>query len=185
MDHIKTINVFDFDETIFRVPSYTSKKHAESEHKGVTFETPYEFYDHPVSLNEDLHHIQMIEPVYKAWKKSNEDPSCLTVLITHRVSDLKGEVKAILDNRGMYFDRYHFLGRVKKKSMIIEKLLTECPKVKTVRVFEDSIHQLDVYQKFFKENKVKAKLEMYIVDKSKMYRLNKLQISEETRIKLI
>lgn len=185
MEHIKTINVFDFDETIVRVPSYTSKKHVEKTHGKISFDSPYAFYDHSSSLDEDIHHIQLIEPVYKEWKKSDSDETALTVLITHRVSDLKGEVKSILDNRGLFFDRYHFLGRVKKKSMIIEKLLLECPNVKKVRVFEDSIHQLDVYQSFFKENKVKAKLEMYIVDKSKMYRLNKLQISEETRIKLI
>lgn len=185
MRKIKTINIFDFDETFVRAPSYTGKHTAEKSTPGLIFNSPYEYYDHPTSLNEDLHNIQIIEPVYLEWKKSKKDEFALTVLITHRINDLKNEVIQILNKREVIFDKHYFLGRVRKKTEVLKKLLEDNPEVKIVRVFEDSVQQLEIYQKFFKEEKSKVKLQMYIVDKSRMYRLNKLTISKEIRIKLI
>ena len=67
MQQIKVLQVFDLDETFFRMPGYTSKKSVESE--GLTFSHPYDFYDHPASLCENAHNIQLIGPVYEAWKR--------------------------------------------------------------------------------------------------------------------
>ena len=39
------INIFDFDETLFRIPNYTA-----SEAKGIE---PYDWFDDPQSLDDD------------------------------------------------------------------------------------------------------------------------------------
>lgn len=186
MENIKTINIFDFDETFVRAPGYTNKKSVEKEHPELKFDAPMHFYDHSKSLCEDIHHIQIIEPVYNEWKKSIDDPTVINVLITHRVKELQPEVFSILNKRNVQFDRTYFLGRTVEKPVILEEILSEYSEIKKVRVFEDSIQQLNLYQNFFKKNNIiDIELEMYIVDKSKMYNISNFELSNESSIKLI
>lgn len=186
MEDIKTINVFDFDDTIVRAPGYTNKKAVEKSHPEITFSDPMSFYDHSKSLCEEIHNIQVIEPVYKEWKKGIEDKNTLTVLITHRVKELQPEVFSILNKRDMKFDRSYFLGRTTDKPSILKEILDAHPEVKRVRVFEDSIQQVYLYQRFFEENKISGiELEMHIVDKSRMYRISNFKLTNERRIRLI
>lgn len=186
MNVIKTINVFDFDETLVRCPTFSSKKIIEKEYPDIKFEDPMSFYDNEKSLCENLYHIQVIEPVYEEWKNSINDPNSLTVLITNRKKELEKIVLSILDKRNIQFDRTYFLGRTKNKSSILEMILNSHPEIEKVRVFEDSIQQLDLYQKFFKNNKkYKIRLEMYIVDKSRLFKISNFNLTNEKRIRLL
>lgn len=192
MSTIKTLQIFDFDETVVRAPGYTSKKQVETD--DTKFNEPYEFYDHPLSLSESAHNIQLISPVYEAWKKGSENSTVYSVLITHRVKTLAEEVGDILNKRGVKFDRLFFLGRTTRKIDTAKELIDMFPDLETIEVYEDSIQQIFLYQTFFsrlnaervwKEGKNELEIKIYIVDKSKTYRIKNIELSEEQRIKLI
>ena len=193
MDKVKVLQIFDFDETIVRVPSYTSNKHIDIQH-GFDFETPYEFYDHPISLCEDSHNIQAIGPVFDAWKAGENREDYLSIVITHRVSELEKEVREILENRGMKFENIYLLGRKSDKTTTALELMRKLPNLVEVKVFEDSIEQIQKYHQVFEslnEDPVKfygipvCTLSTYIVDKSKMFKIENIKLSEEQRIKLL
>lgn len=185
---VRVLRVFDLDETFFRMPGYTGKKSVESD--TLTFSHPYDFYDHPASLCEDTHNIQLIGPVYEEWKKSHLDPEHATALITHRVEELRQEVFKILEKRDIVFDEAFFLGRKTSKADTLIKLIDLYPRLDEVHIYEDSIQQLEIYQSLenrliLKSNRVYPKFHMYIVDKSKMYKIKNIDLSEEKRIELI
>lgn len=188
MIRTKVLQIFDLDETFFRMPSYASKKSVES--NNLKFSHPYDFYDHAASICEDTYNIQLIGPVYDAWKKSNSLPSHATALITHRVEELKGDVYKILEKRGISFDSTFFLGRKTSKADTLIKLIDQYPYLDEINIYEDSIQQLEVYQALenrliLASNRIYPKFNMYIVDKSKMYKIKNIEISEEQRIELI
>ena len=193
---ITRLQIFDLDDTLLRVPSYTSRTQVEN--FGYYFSGPYEYYDHPISLDETISNIQLISPVYDAWKRGREDSSCVQVLITHRVEELAGQITQILGSRGVSFDRSFYLGRVTPKVDMTKGLLEELPDLEEVEVYEDSVHQIIQYQDFFDRNNTSRylrklpygstpalKIKIYVVDKSKMFRIENLKLSEETKIRLI
>jgi hypothetical protein len=191
MNKGKLLQVFDFDETFFRMPSYVGRTQAEA--LGLQFDHPYDFYDHQVSLSESLYNIQLIKPVYDAWAAGAAKPGTISVLITHRVESLRPQVMEILDKRGIVFDQSFFLGRKSSKAQTLAELLKENPEVTKIKIYEDSIQQIDIYQDFFRRlNRQRDQGELleyryktYIVDKSKVYRIKGVKLSEETKIELI
>jgi hypothetical protein len=84
----------------------------------------------------------------------------------------------------MSFDHSFFLGRVTPKVEATAKIMENLPHLKTVEVYEDSVHQIIQYQEFF-QNKDNLEVKIYIIDKSKAYRIENLKLSEERRIVLI
>ena len=191
MDKITRLQVFDFDDTLFRIPTYTSKTHIEA--LGYGFGNPYEFYDHEISLDESLHNIQLISPVYDAWKEGSEDESCMQLLITHRVEGVRDAVMKVLDARNMHFDKIFILGRVTEKVDSMKEIIKVLPNLETIEIYEDSIDQIIRYQEFgnsynnllYLSKKPYLNIKIYIVDKSKMYRIENVKLSEKTRITLI
>jgi hypothetical protein len=192
---IKKLQIFDFDETLFRVPSYTDRFKAEKQ--GLSFPDPYTYYDHPISLNPAENNIQLIGPVYDEWKKGKLDPECMQILITHRVEAVRPEVMDLLEDRQIEFDEYFFLGRASKKTETLKKILPTLPELIDIEVYEDSIQQIAQYHDFFIYENIARYLirplgsvpeynvNITIVDKSKIYRIQRLQLSEERRIVLL
>jgi len=192
MNKVKILQVFDLDETFFRMPSYTGKLCVETD--TLKFDTPYEFYDHELSLSEEAHYIQLIEPVYNAWKEGKDSGTTRSILITHRVEELKDVIVSIFDKRGIVFDEMFFLGRMSNKTDTLQDVFERMwPDVEEIQVFEDSIEQIIKYQDHFEKlNRAMdikdlpaIRTKIYIVDKSKMYRIQGVTLSEPTRIKLI
>ena len=196
MNKVKILQVFDLDETFFRMPSYTGKLCVETD--TLKFDTPYDFYDHQLSISEEAHYIQLIEPVYAAWKEGKASDSTRSILITHRIEELRETVTALLDKRGISFDEMFFLGRKSNKTTTLQEVFEKMwPEVEEIQVFEDSIEQLGKYQDFFERLNTSRYLtrpigsvpylniKLYIVDKSKMYRIENFKLSESTRINLI
>jgi hypothetical protein len=191
MDKITRLQVFDFDDTLFRIPTYTSKIHLEG--LGYTFNDPYEFYDHNISLDETLHNIQLIGPVYDAWKEGKEDPSCMQLLITHRVVEVEEALMKVLAARNMSFDRIFILSRKTEKVDSMKEIMKVLPNLETIEIYEDSIDQIIRYQEFgngynnllYLSKKPYLNIKIYIVDKSKMYRIENVKLSEKKRIILI
>lgn len=191
MNKITRLQAFDFDDTLFRIPTYTSKTHIES--LGYGFGNPYEFYDHEISLDESLHNIQLISPVYDAWKEGSEDESCMQLLITHRVEGVRGAIMKVLEARKMHFDKIFILGRVTEKVDSMKEIMDLLPNLKTIEIYEDSIDQIIRYQDFgqrvnnllYINQKPYLDIKIYIVDKSKMYQIENVKLSDKKRIVLI
>jgi len=182
MEQYNRLQVFDFDETFVRVPSYASKRLAENTE--VRFNHPYDFYDHPNSLNDNVYNIQMVGPVYDAWKNGRGDIATVQALITHRVKGVKKEVMEILNRRSIHFNEYHFLGRKTPKVDEVQIMLDARPNIKVIEIYEDSIHQLSLYQEHFKTVR-KYQVNLYLVDKSKMFKIDDIQISNAKKVVLI
>lgn len=184
MEQYTRLQVFDFDETFCRVPSYASKRLAETDE--LKFSHPYDFYDHPNSLNDNVYNIQMVGPVYDSWKEGRADLLTCQALITHRVKEVKSEVIKILDNRSIKFNEYHFLGRKTPKVDEVVSMLLDRPNVKTIEIYEDSIHQLSLYQEYFDMiPKEMYEVSLYLVDKSKMFKIDSIRISDAKKVVLI
>jgi hypothetical protein len=182
METITELHVFDFDETIVRMPSFTGKKQVETD--DLKFDHPYDFYDHPESLSESAYHIQLISPVYEAWQRASRLETCYTILVTHRVKSLEKEVKAVLDARGVEFNEYFFLGRVREKIEILNEVLEKLPNVKEVSIYEDSIQQLHRYQTYL-EYREDISFKLHMVDKSKVYQIDPFTVRNEKKIRLV
>jgi hypothetical protein len=202
MNNISHLLVFDFDETLFRMPGYTDRFSVERLNPDLSFPTPYSFYDHPSSMDPEIHNIQLIGPVYEDWKAASEDPNTRTILITHRTEELRPCAQRLLDMHGIKFDEMYFLGRQSEK---IETLYTELeyfPEVREISIYEDSLEQLIKYQDFFFEYTWQARqpkqlagalgllpnpytLNMNFVDKSKVIPLYNLGTGEARKIELI
>lgn len=185
---IKHLDIYDFDETLVRAPSFTNKKAVESRYPEHQFNQAYEFYDHRASLCEEVNHIQLIEPVYEFWKEAMANPEAMTALVTHRVSPLEEEVKKVLTNRNVAMDRYFFYGRTTPKFKAIEELLAEFPTIEKVRIFDDSYEQIHGYLRYIDlitEAGSKVEYEIWAVDKSKIFKVNSMQLGEYKRITLL
>ena len=181
---IKTLKIYDFDETLFRVPSYASKGIIENEN--LKFEHPYHFYDHGKSLCLDTYNIQLVEPVFREWYEGDVDPTCYQVMITHRVEEVKDEVMKVIESFKLKFDDSWFLGRASSKADIARQLIETFPNLEEIYVFEDSIHQLAIYQEIEEEmGELSPEFKFYIVDKSKMFRIKNINLSESQHVRLI
>jgi len=191
MNVIKKLKIFDLDETLLRIPTYSSKRTVETD--DLKFTTAYSFYDHPASLDDVAYDIHLIGPVYEDWKSGMADPETLCVLITHRKEHLREAVIKVLEKRGIAFDQYFFLGREHSKIDSTQKVISELEDLEEIEIYEDSIAQLSHYQSLF--NRINSILEssevkpylikLYIVDKSQMFRIENFTISEERRITLL
>jgi hypothetical protein len=195
MKDITKIFVFDFDETLFRMPGYTDRFSVERLNPELDFPDPYSFYDHPSSMDPEIHNIQLIEPVYDDWLRASKDPTAITILITHRIEELKHCVDHLLEKYGISFDRCYFLGRKTEKILILKSELEKTPTIKEIRVYEDSLEQLKKYQQFFHEYVLTIQrsatslsslmtLNMQLVDKSKVISLHSFTAGESRRIEL-
>ena len=201
MNNISHISVFDFDETLFRMPGYTDRFSVERLNPDLSFPTPYSFYDHPSSMDPKIHNIQLIGPVYEDWKAAVHDPTTRTILITHRTEELRPYTEHLLKMHEIVFNEMYFLGRQSEK---IETLYTELeyfPEVREISIYEDSLEQLIKYQDFFFEYTWPARqpkqlagalgllpnpytLNMNFVDKSKVIPLYNLGAGESRKIEL-
>jgi hypothetical protein len=194
MNEITKILVFDFDETLFRMPGYTDRFSVERLNPDLNFPTPYSFYDHPKSMDPEIHNIQIIGPVYEDWKAASKDPNARTILITHRTEELRPCAELLLKRHGIVFDESYFLGRKSEKILILEKELSYLPNIKEISVYEDSLEQLRKYQDFFYEKVARKNkpttlddliiLDMQFVDKSKVIQLYDFSAGESRKIEL-
>jgi hypothetical protein len=151
-------------------------------------------------MDPEIHNIQLIGPVYEDWKAASEDPTARTILITHRIEELRHCAEHLLKMHGIVFDETYFLGRASEKIAILEKELGNLPNVKEISIYEDSLEQLIKYQDFYYEyvsgeyksgfNSAEDFFERFIflnmqfVDKSKVINLSDFSTGQSRRIQL-
>jgi cell fate (sporulation/competence/biofilm development) regulator YmcA (YheA/YmcA/DUF963 family) len=186
MAEITKISVFDLDETIVRMPSYTASKQVEAFTSGQSkFPTPYSFYDNPLSMDRTIHNIQFISPVIDDWRLSVHDASSRTILITHRTEELRPHVERVLSPAGLELDAMYCLGRATEKFDTLVKELEERPLINEISIYEDTLEQIIKYKTGFDTLSKFYHVKFYFVDKSKVYRLYDFEAGEKRRIELI
>jgi hypothetical protein len=186
MSEITKISVFDLDETIVRMPSYTASKHVEALILGHSkFPTPYSFYDNPISMDRTIHNIQFISPVIDDWRLSVHNASSRTILITHRTEELRPHVERVLSPAGLEFDAMYCLGRATEKFDTLVKELEENPSINEISIYEDTLEQIINYRAGFERLSKFYDVRFYFVDKSKVYRLYDFEVGEKRRIELL
>jgi len=171
------LNVVDFDETLFRVPGFTSA--------GPEFTKPYEWFDSPASLNMDLHRIQLIETV-----NSMLEPDHTNIIVSHRVAALKSAMLSVLKKFEIKskFDQVILCERTLNKAerlvAYIEENTVETEPFNKIRIFEDSIAQLDKYMKNTILNGFGIEIEYWFVDKTEIIQIPKIGIIDRKRLEL-
>ena len=158
----QVLNVVDFDETLFRVPPFT--------HAGTEFTKPYEWFDNPKSLNTNLYRLQLIESVFNKLDKSHT-----TIILSHRVETTRKAMEAVLDKFGITknFDQIILCERnTNKPQMLLEYLDKVGPTFDTIRIFEDSLVQIDAYTKNPYLSKITKSIEYWFVDKTELLQIN-------------
>ena len=153
------INIFDFDETLFRIPNYTA-----SEAKGIE---PYDWFDDPQSLD-DRFNIRGIKNTLDETRGSES----LNFLVTHRVLACKPAVLQLLMNHGAKFDEVFFLGRAESKSIIVSKIILDHLNIKVVTIYEDSLFEIIKYTEEFIKSGLIDKVRFKFVDQSKIITLD-------------
>lgn len=128
------INIFDFDDTLFRVPSFLCESSKNS--------TPYQWYDDPISLKEPNLPKPIKNIVEKTWNKSRNDKN---YLITHRVKACESEINNLLDSVNCEFEERFFLGRVDNKAIKVLEILDKNPQCKKLTIYEDSLFEIINY----------------------------------------
>lgn len=178
----KKLQVFDFDDTLFRIPTFSAidSVNARIEYRG----EPYQFYDSENSLNHRKYNIQLIGPVHEKYLECAQDPDCMQILITHRVEQLRTRINTILERAGVNMNKIFILGRVSDKSTIVNSILEKFTSINEIEIFEDSIDQIVKYQNEIKYQG-RAQLNTWIVDKSKMFKVEShILLSNQHRINL-
>jgi hypothetical protein len=158
MKDYKHLNVFDFDETLFRVPNYTV-----SEAKGIE---PYDWFDSAESLDSRFG----IRGIANTISKTNE-PDSISILVTHRVKECAPRVIELLNENSIEFDELFFLGRGSHKADTV-LMAIEGTSIETITVYEDTLWEILSYVKIFDEAKISQEVRFVFVDKSKIIYIN-------------
>lgn len=151
------INVFDFDETLFRVPGYTC-----SEAVG---KQPYEWFDSPESLAKNFN-IRGIENTIERARGEG-----LNYLITQRVKACQPRIIEMLADHQIRFEKTFFLGRQAEKAEIALDLIRQTDAT-SITIFEDSLFEIIKYAAHFLDAGLTIDVDFIFVDKSKIIKID-------------
>ncbi len=149
------LQVFDFDETLFRVPGYVCKE--------ATGLTPYQWFDSPESLDPTFN-IKGIENVIVRTR----DTDAINILITHRVVETRDAVIDVLSSNNIRFDKLYFMGRVGKKIEVVVGLLRADEEIDHLVIYEDSLYQIIEYTSGLRDYGFDGNVTFVFVDKNKI-----------------
>lgn len=154
-EFIRKINVFDFDDTIFKsskVPEdWNNRK------KGYWWNSSDSL--HQSSYENDLEN-NWISDTVNSIKESMSDPESLTVLCTARLDkpDVKFQINSMLREKGLVFDNIFFKPQKKRvtssqyKLDVIKMLLDAYSYTNELHFWEDKEENLDAVRIFIEKN---------------------------------
>jgi hypothetical protein len=154
------INFFDFDETLYRVPTYASRDAGSM--------SPYEWYDNPISLDPELNPrlIQTVAGMIKPMESINyiiskRDPACKPGMIN------------LIEKDNLELDGVYALGRTCIKSEIIEALtqglINQGCKIQNITIWEDSMFEIMHYVYNFTSCLGKIRIDYKFIDKARIF----------------
>lgn len=170
-----TLSVFDFDDTLFRIPTFADAGPEFKDCKNIN-----EWYDHPDSLDHENRRVQLIETVAERLKEY-WDRGDYVVLITRRVPSHTDRILKILEHHGLKFHEVHVIGHDIEKTSILDPIMQNLNPSR-VEIFEDTMFQIMCYQDYLKDKRCES--HFYFVDKTHFIYLRKLQAEVFSKIKL-
>ena len=142
------IEIFDFDGTLVDTPLPDTGKHEYQVKTGKPW--PYEgWWGRHESLDMNVFDMPVVPMVIDAYKKAKADPNTIVVMLTGRQSKLAGDVRKILDAKGLSFDEYQYnrggeTGDAKMKDM--DYLLNKYPQVTEIEMWDDRVAHVPRFQ---------------------------------------
>lgn len=157
MEKLVHLKIFDFDETLFRVPNYTC-----SEAYGMT---PYEWYDSSESLDVKFN----VKAIGNVVDEINSES--INILISHRVEECKRNMLQLLNMNNIKFDEIILLGRNTEKSEPLMRILSVI-EVDRITIYEDSLWEIIKYVSFINDAKLSIPVTFMFIDKSRIIRID-------------
>ncbi len=104
---ITKIAIYDFDGTLFGTPLpeegkpiWLAKTGSEWPHKG--------WWSKRESLDGEIFDIPLIPEAHESYLEHADDDNVLKIMMTGRIKPLANQVKKIIEDNGLEFDRYEF-----------------------------------------------------------------------------
>jgi hypothetical protein len=173
------LNVFDFDDTLFRIPSHTTDR--DFDLKGDV----HTWYDNPVSLDFTKHKTQLIETVSNC-----ASPTSHNIIITRRIHELNDVIRGVLRHYKVE-DMFHAvftIGHNSEKSYVLRNFLMNQyengQSYERIEIYEDSMHQILKYKELF-EPMFRTPVQYYFVDKTHLIQVDSLSGISLTKLKLV
>lgn len=134
---IKRISFYDFDSTLIHSPQpINGKKQWEKIRKT---EYPHiGWWSKPESLDLGVFDIKPIELVINLIRRDINDSNTLVVILTSRLEKLRKEIKAVLDNMGIYPDIYDLKNDGRSKGEKVLNYIDKHPNLERVDVYDDN-----------------------------------------------
>lgn len=151
---ITKLSIFDFDGTLVDTPlpdtgrtEYETKTGKKWPHEG--------WWGRSESLDQTVFEMPIIKNVVDAYAREKVNPSTLTVMMTGRMVKLQNDVKAILDKKGLVFDKYIYNrggNTLDAKLKSLDDMIKVYPNVKSVEMWDDRLEHIPSFEKWGKEH---------------------------------
>ena len=167
-----TLNVYDFDDTLFRIPSHIQAP------KDFDISDIHYWYDHPRSLDDDQYIIQLIRTTADTLYQSYGKLDVKNILITRRIPELEPQIKYLLDKYDLRFDEINLIGHESHKIHSLMRNIKMGTGLKEVNIYEDSLYQVYEYHAFL--NNIAdniMKFNYFFVDKTHLLQVHKFDAS--------
>lgn len=165
MKEITTLSVFDFDGTLFDSPMPDTGRGEYEEKTGKPW--PYQgWWGRAESLDMNIFDINPISTVIADYKTEKTDPNTSVVMLTGRMQKLSDKVMAILKANGLEFDGYYFNrggSTDVEKIRTLNKLLDEQPTIKIVKMWDDRLEHIPIFEQWGKEKVESGRLEDFSI----------------------
>ena len=149
MAEINKIVVIDFDNTLFYTPE---PERGKKRYEAMTGEKyPHQgWWGRKESLDMDIMSIEPNEEIVEKYRECDEDPRCMTVLCTGRLSKLSDSVRDILKRHRIFFDEENFnpgASTLTYKLETLERLHRQYPDA-TITLYDDRDDHIPSFQQW-------------------------------------
>jgi hypothetical protein len=102
----------------------------------------------------DVFDIKPIPSVIADYRTEKSDPNTSVIMLTGRMQKLSHKVMAILKANGLEFDGYYFNrggSTDVEKIRTLNKVLDEQPSIKVVKMWDDRLEHIPIFEQWGKE----------------------------------
>jgi cell fate (sporulation/competence/biofilm development) regulator YmcA (YheA/YmcA/DUF963 family) len=153
MKKITTLSVFDFDGTLIDSPMPDTGRTEYEQKTGKPW--PYQgWWGRAESLDINIFDIKPIPSVIADYRIEKADSNALVIMLTGRMEKLSDKVMAILKANGLEFDGYYFNrggSTDVEKIRTLNKVLDEQPSIKVVKMWDDRLEHIPIFEQWGKE----------------------------------
>lgn len=143
-DKITTLNVFDFDRTLFFTHDSATGK--EKYEKVFNKEYPHKgWFGKEESLLDELD-IKENEQMRRIYKNLSKKKNTANVLISNRIYYLEDRLIEFLKDRGYHFDDVSLAQGSKRKPSRLEEIWDHYPDIKEINIFDDLGSAIEQYK---------------------------------------